>query len=310
VVLTRETFLGPWAGLPVAWTDADEFDEDAYRAAVARCCEVGVPGVYSGGTTGEFYAMELDEFRAVARATVEECHAHATPAMVGCTATSTRGAALRAAYAAEIGADAVQVALPFWLEVQDAEVVPFFAAVSEASGGLPLSIYETLRAKKTLSLKLHRAVKEAVPNYLMVKANTGTLGITAEGCGALSEFVNVFTSETKWAELGPVGACGCCSAMVYWNPRITLALWVLLQTKQWDVLRDALEPVVALHEFLGSHFGPKGFTDTAYDHMCGVATGFLPMSARSRGPYRSATQEHVEEFRAWCCANFPEMLKL
>ena len=309
-MLTRETFVGPWAGLPVAWTDSDELDEGAYRAAVARCCEAGVSGVYSGGTTGEFYALELDEFRAVARATIEECHAHATPAMVGCTAASTRGAALRAGYAAEIGADAVQLALPFWLEVQDAEVVPFFSAVSEAADGVPLSVYETDRAKKVLSLELHRAIKEAVPNYLMVKANAGTLGATSEGCSALSEFVNVFVSETKWAGLGPVGACGCCSAMVYWNPRITLALWELLRTKQWDALSNALGPVIALHEFLGDHFEPKGFTDTAYDHMCGVATGFLPMSVRSRGPYRSATQEDVEEFRIWCRANFPEMLEL
>lgn len=45
---------GPWAGLPVAWDEQYRFDEDAYRADVARCCEAGVPGVYTAGTTGEF----------------------------------------------------------------------------------------------------------------------------------------------------------------------------------------------------------------------------------------------------------------
>jgi len=43
--LTRETFAGPWAGLPVAWTEHDRFDEETYRADIARCCEAGVPGV-------------------------------------------------------------------------------------------------------------------------------------------------------------------------------------------------------------------------------------------------------------------------
>ena len=52
--LTRDTFTGPWAGLPVAWTDDDRFDEVTYRADVARCCQAGIPGVYTGGTTGEF----------------------------------------------------------------------------------------------------------------------------------------------------------------------------------------------------------------------------------------------------------------
>jgi 4-hydroxy-tetrahydrodipicolinate synthase len=146
-MLTRETLTGPWAGLPVAWTDDDHFDEDTYRSDIARCSKAGVPGVYTGGTTGEFYAMEMDEFRAVARATAEEGHAHNKPVIIGCSSTYTLGAARRAAFAAEIGADAIQVTLPFWMEVADAQVVPFFREVSRAAGGLPLSIYETLRCK-------------------------------------------------------------------------------------------------------------------------------------------------------------------
>ena len=71
-MLTHETFIGPWAGLPVAWTEDDQFDEETYRGDVARCCQVGMPGVYTGGTTGEFYAMEYDEFQVVARAAVED----------------------------------------------------------------------------------------------------------------------------------------------------------------------------------------------------------------------------------------------
>ena len=194
-MLTRETFTGPWAGLPVAWTDDDRFDEATYRADVARCCEAGVPGMYTAGTTGEFYAMELDEWKAVTRATVEECHAQGKPAMIGCTSTYNLGAARRAVYAAELGADAIQVALPFWMEIGDQQIVPFFKEVAEASGGLPLSIYETMRAKKVLTLDQHRAIKDAVPSYLMVKANEGTAGCTPEGCQALSEFVNVFVGE-------------------------------------------------------------------------------------------------------------------
>jgi dihydrodipicolinate synthase/N-acetylneuraminate lyase len=196
------------------------------------------------------------------------------------------------------------------MEVPDSAVVPFMREVSDASDGLPLSFYETLRAKKALSIDVHRAVKEAVPDYLMVKANAGTVGATPEGCEALSEFVNVFVSETKWTDLGHVGIRGCCSAMVYWNPRLTLTLWDLLRRSDWEALQDSLRPVIKLHEFLGEHFEPKGFTDTAYDRMCGVATGFLPMSLRSRGPYPSATESDVEEFRAWCRAHFPEMLEL
>ena len=306
-MLTRDNFVGPWAGLPVAWTERDEFDEQTYRADVAACCDAGVPGVYSGGTTGEFYAMEFDEFSAVARATVEECHAHGKPAMVGCSATYTLGVVRRAAVAAALGADAIQVALPFWMEVGDRQVVPFFAEVAREWGG-PLSIYETTRSKKALTLEQHRAIKDAAPGYLMVKANAGTIGATTEGCAALSQIVNVFVGEHLWDTLGPVGAAGCCSALVYWNPRVVLALWRDMQARDWPAVRSVCDQIRTLHPFLAAEFAPKGFTDTAYDRMGGLASGFLHTSFRSRGPYPSPTQADVDALREWYREHFPEML--
>jgi 4-hydroxy-tetrahydrodipicolinate synthase len=308
--LTGETFVGPWAGLPVAWTEGGGVDLRTYRADVARCCRAGIPGVYTGGTTGEFYAMEIDEFRIVARATVEECHARGTPAMIGCSSTYTLGAARRAAFAAEIGADAIQVALPFWMEVDDRQVVPFLKEIATAAPGLAFSIYETGRSKKKLTLDQHRAVKEAVPAYTMIKATEGTLGTTPDGCRALSSLVNVFVSETLWAELGPSGAAGSCSALVYWNPRVVLSLWRMLQAVDWKGLEAALRPMDELHRFLFEHYGPKGFTDTAYDRLGGRASGFLETSLRSRGPYVSATEEDVRELTDWYREHYPEMLDL
>ncbi len=299
---------GPWAGLVVAWDEHDEFDEDIYRRDVERCCKAGVPGVYTGGTSGEFYAQSFEEFERIARATVEVCHAHHTPAMIGCTATSTREAVRKAEVAAKLKADAIQVALPFWMEVPDDQVVPFFQAVAEAAPGVPLSVYETLRAKKALALAQHEALHARIPTYTMVKANGGTLGATASGCRALSAFVNVFVNETQWAELGPVGANGSCSAMVYWNPQVVLQLWKLVQDQQWDLLSHALQPVIALHAYLDDEFEPKGFTDTAYDRMGGLASGFLETSRQCRGPYCSPTASDIERLRQWYLDHFSDML--
>jgi dihydrodipicolinate synthase/N-acetylneuraminate lyase len=309
-MLSRETLVGPWAGLPVAWTDDDQFDEETYRADVAQCCQAGVPGVYTGGTTGEFYAMEYDEFQAVARATVEESRRYGKPVMIGCTSTYTLGVARRAAYAAEIGADAIQVALPYWMEINDDQIVPFFKEVATASGGVPLSVYETTRAKKTLTVEQHREIKDAVPGYVMVKANAGTVGCTPEGCAALSQFINVFVGEDKWGSLGRTGANGCCSSVVYWNPYVILPLWRQLQKRDWASVDAACERIGRLFEFIGATFGPRGFTDTAYDRLGGVASGFLKTSLRSRGPYPACTQEDVETLRRWYDDHFPEMLRL
>jgi len=309
-MLTRKSFIGPWAGLTVPWTDDDRFDEATYRANVAKCCQAGIPGVYSGGTTGEFYAMEFDEFKQVAAATVETCHDNHTPAMIGCTSTYTLGAIRRAKYAAKIGADAIQIALPFWMEVDEKQIVPFFQEVSAASNAIPMSIYETTRAKQILTLDHHRQIHETVPNYLMVKSNAQTLGVTQKGCQAISEFVNVFVDESLWSQLGPHGACGSCSAMVYWNPRIILSMWTALKEKNWDAVGHWREKIEALHQFLFEQFEPKGFTDTAFDRLGAAASGFLNSNLRSRGPYPSATEQDIAVLRNWCEDHFPEMLVL
>ncbi|MEW6749871.1 MAG: dihydrodipicolinate synthase family protein [Candidatus Latescibacterota bacterium] len=309
-MLTRETFRGPWAGLPVPWTAEDTFAEEVYRRDVARCCRAGVPGIYTAGTTGEFYAMELDEWEVVAQATVEVCRTLGVPCMLGCTSTCTRGAARRAALAARLGADAVQVALPFWMEVPDDQVVPFFRAVAEASGGLPLSVYETTRTRKALTLEQHRALRDAIPQYLMVKANANTLGATPQGCRALSGIVNVFVGEHLWAGLGPCGARGGCSSMVYWNPRVILGIWRELEAGNWKAVEEGCARLRALDAFLGERYEPAGFTDTAYDRMGARAFGFLESSLPNRGPYVSPTQADVEDLRGWCREHFPEMLEL
>jgi dihydrodipicolinate synthase/N-acetylneuraminate lyase len=309
VKLTKETFRGSWAGLPVAWNAKDQFDEQVYRSDVARCCHLGVPGVYTGGTTGEFYAMEFDEFQRVVRATVEEAHANGKPAMIGVSSTYTLGAARRAAFAAEVGADAVQVALPFWMEVRDAEVPGFFREVSKAAGHIPLSIYETKRTKKAISIEQHRIIKSELPNYLMIKSNSDTVGVTVEGCAALTKMgVNVFVGEgSLWLELGPHGAAGCCSSFVYYVPEIVLPLDHDLATGNWKQLAIGTEKLQRLLDFVLKSFAPKGYLDSAIDRLGGVAGGMLRTSLYARAPYPHGTKEDMLALREWYRTNLPEV---
>lgn len=309
-MLSRHQMTGPWAGLPVAWRDDLSFDEDAYRANVAKCCRARMPGVYTGGTTGEFYAMEMDEWKAINRATIEECKKAGTPVMVGVTSTYTLGAQRRAAWAAEMGADAIQLALPFWMEVSDRELAGYFRAVTSACPGLVLSVYETLRSKKRLTVEQHRAIYAETGCYMAVKSNSGTVGCTPEGCERLSEFINVWVGEKLWSKLGPHGAIGCASALVYMNPRVILLMFDLLREKKWDELKKWTDLLHLYDENGLKPFTEKGFMDSAYDHMQGLAAGFLEMKPVSRGPYISATAEDVAQLRQWMQDNTPELLRL
>jgi len=309
-MLTRQEMIGPWAGLPVAWDEDFMFDEEVYRADVERTCKASVPGVYTAGSTGEFYAMEFDEWQAVTKATVEECHRHGTPVMIGVTSTYTLGAQRRAAYAAKVGADAVQATLPFWIELDDRHVVPYFQAVTDACPGLALTIYETPRAKKLLTVEQHRAIFDTVDRYMALKANPGTIGQTEEGCRQLSEFVNVWVAENEFNRLGPLGAVGCASSIVYMNPRVMLHMFDLLVQRKWDELQPWTDMLDLLIKEGRRPFVAKGYTDTADDRLQSVAVGFLRMNVRSRGPYTSATDKDVRQLRDWMEVHTPELLKL
>jgi len=308
-VLRRATFTGPWAAVPLPWTEEGSLDEERLRADAARCCQAGAPGVYCGGPAGEAYAVEFDEFQVLTRALVEAAHGQGKPAMVDCTATHTLGALRRAEFAAGVGADAAMVALPYWAEVGEEQVVPFFKAVSQAAGSLALAICDTLRAKKVLTVYQHHAIKEAAPNYLMVCATPGTVGLEAEDCETLGEFVNVFAGEQWWAALGPCGVRGSCSSLMGWAPHLTLELWNRLQAQDWPALDQAATRLAALQRFFALQLGARGCADTAAERAGVQAGSLLQAGLRNRGPYPTATREDVEALRQWCRKNFPELLQ-
>ncbi len=189
-------------------------------------------------------------------------------------------------------------------------IVSFFKAVCDACPGLALNVYETQRAKKVLTVEQHRAVYEATGCYIGVKANVDTVGRTPEGCTRLSKFINVWVSENKWNQLGPHGAIGSASALVYMNPRIILHMFHLVTQKKWDELAPWSSMLDRLINEGLAPFTAKGYTDTAYDRLMGVATGFLSMSIRSRGPYTSANEDDVRQLRAWMEAHTPELMDL
>ena len=307
-MLTRETLRGPWAGLPVAWNDDDTFDEKTYRVDVARCCAAGVPGVYTGGTSGEFYAQDDSEFRAIAAATIAECKQAGTPVMIGCTSTFTLGAIRRAQYARDKGADAVQIAIPFWMALSDDEILRFYEEVAAAIPGLPISIYETTRAKRAIPLEVHRKLHQAIPNILMVKSNESTIGDSEEGCAELSKLYNVFVGEHEIHQLGPSGAIGSCSSLVYMNPAFTLRMFDLLFAREWDALKLMTDQVT---KFFFEGLAPlEGRLDSAVDRLLGRSLGFLGTSLRCRGPYTSCTEAQLAQVREWVRVNTPELFDM
>ena len=71
-MLGKDQLQGMWISVPTEWDENDQFDEATFRDEVAMLIEAGAHGVYTTGTTGEFYAMDWDEFKLVTDVFLDE----------------------------------------------------------------------------------------------------------------------------------------------------------------------------------------------------------------------------------------------
>jgi len=304
--LTTATLNGMWAGMPVPWDLRDQVDEESLRENIRRICGGGVHGVYTHGTTGEFYAQTPEEWRQVAQATVEGCADFQIPTQIGCTALWTAEVVRRAEFAQRIGAGAIQIAFPFWLPLTDRQAVEFMKDVTRAVPEMPIVIYNTPRSKKTLSLDLlKRLLDQNIPLI-------GCKGVrNKEELAAMSRLapaIKFFVGESELASFWAYGAQGCYSSFIYACPQFMLRYYEMCRQRDSKSLQIGRALQQFGKDFVATRF-ERGMYDTAFDRVFATMTGFLtgPL-LRSRKPYDSPTEQDVEECRLWFKRYLPQFL--
>jgi len=304
--LTTATLNGMWAGMPVPWDLRDQVDEESLRENIRRICGGGVHGVYTHGTTGEFYAQTPEEWRQVAQATVEGCADFQIPTQIGCTALWTAEVVRRAEFAQRIGAGAIQIAFPFWLPLTDRQAVEFMKDVTRAVPEMPIVIYNTPRSKKTLSLDLlKRLLDQNIPLI-------GCKGVrNKEELAAMSRLapaIKFFVGESELASFWAYGAQGCYSSFIYACPQFMLRYYEMCRQRDSNSLQIGRALQQFGKDFVATRF-ERGMYDTAFDRVFATMTGFLtgPL-LRSRKPYDSPTEQDVEECRLWFKRYLPQFL--
>ena len=306
--LTRQSLKGIWAALITTWNANDQLDEKRFAAEVRAYAGSGVHGCYTGGTTGEFYTQDDDTFDRVTEIAIEASHSIGVPIQAGCTGLSTRTVKQRIGFAKHCGADAIQLALPFWLQLKDDEAVGFFEDAVQAAFPTPVVLYHTSRAKFKFNPQQIAALAEKCPTFIGTKDG---------GCeiAALREMVKlapglaIFGGEHDLIERMQAGGRGAYSSVSGLSPHGTVRLFEMceagkfaeaatLQKSIYDLLFKVAIPWVS---------GPDGLFDSAVDRVFRIVGGG-DVELRCQKPYRSASQRHVDEMRAWCVANAPFLI--
>ena len=149
--LTANDVRGVWDGVTMTWDEHYRFDEKTYAENVERAIAAKVHGVYTTGSTGEFYALEYDEFCRMVDIQAELCGRAGMPLQIGCCSDATGKTIKLLEYAAgkkEVGA--AQVNIPYWMKLTDREVLQFFKDLHHACPDMPLVHYNITRAKNYL----------------------------------------------------------------------------------------------------------------------------------------------------------------
>jgi len=305
--LTRTNLHGVWCALIVPWTDRDELDERRFVQECRSYGGTGVHGIYTGGTTGEFYAQDDATYERITKIAVEHAHDVGLPIQIGCSALSTRTARQRAKVAIDAGADALQIAIPFWLTLKDDEVMRFMREIAEAAGDTPIILYTTERAKRLISPQLFGALAHEVPTFIGTK-DTGCDVPLLKAILAEAPDIAVFGGDDDFYIKIPAGGRGGYCSVTGLNTARIVKYYELCAAGK---LEEALPIYQEINRFMQDHVvalvTEDGLWDSAIDRLLRVCGGG-DVGIRCQSPYRSGTQKHLDAMKAWLKQNAPALL--
>jgi len=310
--LTADQVRGIWAGVTLSWDENFVLEEEIYAKNIERTIAGGVHGVYTTGSTGEFYVLDFDEFCTMVDIVAEVCGKAGMPLQIGCCSDATHKTIRLLEYAAgkkEVGA--AQINIPYWMELTDRELLQFFKDLNSACPETPLVHYNIPRAKRFLNGDDYLKILEVAPNLIGVKytfagSNFGALQTSILKTPQLSYFV----AEDMLVSAMMLGARGSYSSLIATDPAYMLDMYAKAEAGQWEeaikMQQNASKFFTDATEFISQR--GEVVIDPVFDKGLAVASGCLLGHQRCRPPHLGWSDETITVFRQWLQENYPEFL--
>lgn len=236
------------------FTDAGTVDLDALAAHLTKGLDAGPGGIFIACGTGEFHAIDEDEFRAIVETAVKVV-AGRVPVYAG--AGGSVAQAKRFAIAAqEAGADGLLLLPPYLVEVPQPGLVDYVTAVAGATE-LPVIVYNRNNAKFTEASAVAVA---KIANVIGFKDGTGNFDQVARIVAAVTTqvdpdflfFNGLPTAETTQLAFRAIGVPLYSSATFAFAPDLALAFYNSLESGNTELTNALLNaffiPLVQLRD--------------------------------------------------------------
>lgn len=229
--------------------------EDTFADFVEWQIGEGSNALVPCGTTGEVATLTAEEHRAVVACAATVARKR-VPVIAGCGTYSTAASIERVRAAADVGADAALVVVPYYNKPSQAGLAAHFTAIAEASP-LPIVIYNVpSRTVADISVETLAQVA-AHPRIVAIKDATGNLGrVTAQRLSCGEHFIQLSGNDDMALGFNAMGGTGCISVTANVAPRLCSEFQKAMREARWaDALKlqDRLYP---LHSALFSDASP------------------------------------------------------
>lgn len=236
------------------FTESGAVDLDALAAHLTKGLEAGPGGIFIACGTGEFHAIDEDEFRDIVTTAVKVV-AGRVPVYAG-AGGSVAQAKRFAVTAQEAGADGLLLLPPYLVEVPQPGLVDFVAAVAGATD-LPVIVYNRNNAKFTEASAVAVA---KIPNVIGFKDGTGNFDQVARIVAAVTTqvdpdflfFNGLPTAETTQLAFRAIGVPLYSSATFAFAPDLALAFYNSLESGNTELTNALLNaffiPLVQLRD--------------------------------------------------------------
>jgi len=247
-------FFGSIPALVTPFSDG-RVAEDTFREFIDWQIGEGSNALVPCGTTGEVATLDHDEHRHVVATAVEAAKGR-VPVIAGCGSYSTAVSLEMIRAAADVGADAVLVVVPYYNKPSQAGLAAHFTTLADHSP-LPIVVYNvTSRTVTDISVETLAELANHA-RIVGIKDATGNLGrVSAQRLACGEDFIQLSGNDDMALGFSAMGGLGCISVTANVAPKLCSDFQKAMRENRWgDALRlqDRLYP---LHAALFSDASP------------------------------------------------------
>jgi 4-hydroxy-tetrahydrodipicolinate synthase len=304
--LTRDNLHGIWTAVHTPFDDRDCFDGAILRENLRRLHAAGVHGVYTTDSDGEFYAIELDEYKEIVATFADEAQRLGMPTQVGVTWCNTRGMIDRLQFAAACGILGAHVGHPFFMPMTPESYRVFWEEIQDAvPEHFALIHYNTPRVHNYQRGPDYAALQKFVPNLIGTK-HVGSDIREFQTLIAESPMLSHFTGEHAFTPYALLGARGIYSWFANFNPRYLVEWYEEIRAGQWERARARQE---RMHAFIEAStiLHENGNLHGIVGKAIAACSPFLITPNCTRRPYLPVREETIARFRRIVQDEFADM---